>query len=210
MTFKSQQPETHGPTQRIHFGAEEPARTDPCGGGVLTGLARLAVETFVRRGNLIDASVGDSDPALLEPAPCFVCIKTLDRRLRGCIGTIEPAKPTLAEEVVHNAVGAATRDPRFRPVTAAELASVFYTVDVLDTPEPARPEDLDPKLFGVIVENADGSRRGLLLPNIEGVETVGRQIEIAARKAGLPPHAPLKLYRFRVRRYREPAPAGTN
>jgi len=209
MTFKNRQREAHGPTPQMPFGVEASARTNPGGDGVLTGLARRAVETFVRRGHLISAPDRDSHPALFQPAPCFVCIKTLDRRLRGCIGTIEPAKPTLAEEIVVNAVGAATRDPRFRPVTADELASIFYTVDVLDTPEPARFDDLDPKLFGVIVENADGSRRGLLLPNIDGVEAVSRQIEIAARKAGLPPHAPLKLYRFRVRRYKEPARAGT-
>jgi len=210
MTFKNRQRETHGPAPQIPSGAEPSARADRGAEAVLTGLARLAVETFVRRGRLIDAPAADSYTALLQPAPCFVCIKTLDRRLRGCIGTVEASRPTLAEEVVVNAVGAATRDPRFRPVTADELASVFYTVDVLDTPEPARLEDLDPKHFGVIVENADGSRRGLLLPDIDGVETVGRQIEIAARKAGLPPHAPLKLYRFRVRRYKEPARAGTN
>jgi AmmeMemoRadiSam system protein A len=210
MTFKNRQRETHRPTPQMPFGAEAPARADAPVENVLTGLARLAVETFVRRGHLIDAPSGDSHPALLQPAPCFVCIKTLDRRLRGCIGTVEPARDTLAEEIVVNAVGAATRDPRFRPITAGELASIFYTVDVLDTPEPARVEDLDPKLFGVIVENVDGSRRGLLLPDIDGVETVGRQIQIAAQKAGISPHAPLKLYRFRVRRYKEPVPAGTN
>jgi AmmeMemoRadiSam system protein A len=208
MTFKNRQRETHSPASQIPTASETPARTDRAAEGVLTGLARLAVETFVRRGHLIDAPAADSYPALLQPAPCFVCIKTLDRRLRGCIGTVEPSRPTLADEIVVNAIGAATRDRRFRPVTADELASVFYTVDVLDTPEPAQMEDLDPKRFGVIVENADGSRRGLLLPDIDGVETVGRQIEIAARKAGLPSHAPLKLYRFRVRRYKEPARAG--
>lgn len=175
----------------------------------LTELARRAVETFVRERRLITEPLDSSHALLHQPAPCFVCLKTLDRRLRGCIGTIEPARPTLWEEVVANAVGAATRDPRFQPVTKAELASLCYSVDVLERPEPTTFEELDPKIFGVIVEGADGSRRGLLLPDIEGVETAARQVEIAARKAGLPLHEPLKLYRFRVRRYKEPAPAGT-
>ena len=175
----------------------------------LTELARRAVETFVRERRLIKEAPDSSQVLLHQPAPCFVCLKTLDRQLRGCIGTIEPATPALWEEVVANAVGAASRDPRFQPVTKAELASLRYSVDVLERPEATTFEELDPKAFGVVVESGDGSRRGLLLPDIEGVETAARQVEIAARKAGLSPRQPLKLYRFRVRRYKEPAPSGT-
>jgi AmmeMemoRadiSam system protein A len=140
---------------------------------------------------------------LRQPSACFVCLKTFGRELRGCIGTINPARDTLAEEIVVNAVSAATRDPRFLPVSAEELSLLRYSVDVLGEPEPARLEDLDPLAFGVIVEDETGARRGLLLPDINGVETAGQQVQIAARKAGIAPHQPHRLYRFRVRRFAE-------
>jgi MEMO1 family protein len=173
----------------------------------LTKLARRAVETFVGEGRTVSAeeALAEVAPRALErPAACFVSIKTADGSLRGCIGTVEPTRGRLAEELISNAVSAATRDPRFPPVSAAELASLRYSVDVLDEPEPAEFEDLDPKVFGLIVEDHDGRRRGLLLPDIEGVETAREQLRIAARKAGIAPHEPVRLYRFRVRRFREP------
>jgi AmmeMemoRadiSam system protein A len=123
--------------------------------------------------------------------------------LRGCIGTIEPARNSLAEEIAANAVSAAISDPRFDPVRENELANLVYSVDVLLPPEPATIEDLDPKLFGVIVEDESESRRGLLLPDIPGVETAEQQVEIATRKAGIPHGTPVKLSRFKVERYRE-------
>ena len=97
----------------------------------------------------------------------------------------------------------ATRDPRFSPVSAAELPQLRYSVDVLEAPEPAALADLDPKVYGVIVEDESETLRGLLLPDIAGVDTVAKQVEIAARKAGIAPGDPLKLSRFRVNRYRE-------
>jgi AmmeMemoRadiSam system protein A len=136
-------------------------------------------------------------------AACFVSIKTLTGDLRGCIGTIEPAKETLAEEAIMNAVNAATRDPRFKPVSADELANLRYSVDILGVPEPTTLEGLDPAIYGVIVEDESGVFRGLLLPDIEGVDTATRQVEIAARKAGISPGKPLKLSRFLVQRFRE-------
>jgi AmmeMemoRadiSam system protein A/AmmeMemoRadiSam system protein B len=170
----------------------------------LPRLARLAVETFVREGQIIEPPPTAS--ALLEErAACFVSIKTDGGDLRGCIGTIEPVKETLAEELISNAVSAATRDPRFPPVTPAELEHLRYSVDVLSEPEPARFEELDPALYGVIVEDQAGLHRGLLLPDIEGIETATQQVEIAMRKAGIAPGTPLKLSRFRVERFREPA-----
>lgn len=171
-------------------------------------LARASVETYVREGRAPDLAPVPPSDLLREPAACFVTIKTWDGDLRGCIGTIEPAKPTLAEEIVANAVSSATRDPRFYPVTEDELPNLRYSVDVLMPPEPARFEDLDPAVFGVIVEDERGARRGLLLPAIEGIETATQQVEIAARKAGIRPGMPLRFYRFRVRRFREPAPLG--
>jgi AmmeMemoRadiSam system protein A len=123
--------------------------------------------------------------------------------LRGCIGTIEPSKESLAEEIVANAISAAIGDPRFDPVSPAELANLRYSVDVLFPAEPAEMEDLDPKIFGVIVEDESGSRRGLLLPDIPGVDDAEQQVEIAARKAGIPHGEPIKLSRFKVERFRE-------
>jgi MEMO1 family protein len=169
----------------------------------LPALARLAVETFVREGRIIDKPAVTS-ALLQERAACFVSIKTAEGDLRGCIGTIEPLKETLGEELIANAVSAATRDPRFPPVAPTELAHLRYSVDVLSEPEPARFEELDPALYGVIVEDEAGLRRGLLLPDIEGIETATQQVEIAMRKAGIAPGSPLKLSRFRVERFLAP------
>lgn len=167
----------------------------------LPSLARRAVETFVRTAKPIDFQ---SDNELLKArAACFVSLKTRAGDLRGCIGTIEPAKQTLAEELITNAINAATRDPRFPPVASHELGDLVYTVDVLQPPEPAVFEDLDPAIYGVIVEDESGLGRGLLLPAIEGIDTAQKQVDIAARKAGIPSGVPVKLSRFKVTRYRE-------
>ena len=170
--------------------------------GELPALARRAVETFIRERQVIVADPPPHDSILKYKSACFVCIKTA-RDLRGCIGTIEPVKSTLAEEVIINAIHAAIRDPRFEPVCVEELPSLRYSVDVLYPPEPARFEDLDPAQYGVIVEDESGARRGLLLPTIEGIETAEQQVRIAARKAGIPIDTPLRLQRFRVRRFKE-------
>ena len=177
----------------------------PSDEAALPALARAAVEAYVRHGLAPDPASVRPSPLLSEPAACFVSIKTTDGHLRGCIGTIEPSRRTLAEELIANAVSAAMNDPRFYPVREEELPFLRYSVDVLMPPEPARFEDLDPSVFGVIVEDERRSRRGLLLPSIEGVETASEQVDIAARKAGIRPGTPLRFYRFRVRRFREPA-----
>jgi AmmeMemoRadiSam system protein A len=169
----------------------------------LPALARSAVEAFVRDGQVLKAPAGLFD----QRAACFVSIKTDDGDLRGCIGTIEPVKPTLARELIANAINAATRDPRFEPVTADELPRLRYSVDVLSTPEPAAFEELNPAIYGVIVEDEAGLRRGLLLPDLKGIKTARQQVEIAARKAGIVPGTPLKLSRFRVERFRESTPS---
>jgi AmmeMemoRadiSam system protein A/AmmeMemoRadiSam system protein B len=168
----------------------------------LPAIARQAIETFVQSGKQTPPAQNASG-LLAERAACFVSIKTKNGDLRGCIGTVEPAKETLAEELVVNAINAATRDPRFPPVTANELANLVYSVDILGTPEPTTFEDLDPAKYGVIVEDESGFARGLLLPDIDGVDTAAMQVDIAARKAGIVPGTPLKLLRFRVQRFRE-------
>ncbi|HZE62919.1 MAG TPA: AmmeMemoRadiSam system protein A [Pyrinomonadaceae bacterium] len=168
----------------------------------LPALARRAVETFVRTGKQI--SVPQNAAELLSArAACFVSIKTRQGELRGCIGTIEPVKETFGEELVANAISAATRDPRFAPVAESELANLKYSVDILSAPEPAAFADLDPAVYGVIVEDESHLFRGLLLPDIAGVDTAQQQVDIATRKAGIPPGTPLKFSRFRVDRFRE-------
>lgn len=168
----------------------------------LPGLARAAVESFIRTGDVLKPP---SDPGelLSAPAPCFVSLKTLDGELRGCIGTIEPTKDTLAQEIIANAISAAMNDPRFDPVSEDELPNLRYSVDVLRPAEETVFEKLDAAVFGVIVEDENTARRGLLLPDIPGVDTAEQQVEIAARKAGIPRGTPVKLWRFKVDRFRE-------
>jgi AmmeMemoRadiSam system protein A len=134
-------------------------------------------------------------------AGVFVSLKK-GGELRGCIGTIFPVTGSTGEEVIENAVSAATRDPRFPPVTESELPDIQYSVDVLSEPEDvADTGQLDPIRYGVIV--SDGLRRGLLLPDLEGVDTVEEQIRIASMKAGLAPGDPnVSIQRFEVKRYR--------
>ncbi|HEV8167721.1 MAG TPA: AmmeMemoRadiSam system protein A, partial [Pyrinomonadaceae bacterium] len=135
----------------------------------LPALARNAVETFIRSGEIVDPA--DATRGLLgTPAPCFVSLKTLDGELRGCIGTIEPARDTLAHEIVANAISAAMNDPRFEPVRVEELSNLRYSVDVLFPPEETEMSELDPAVYGVIVEDQSGGRRGLLLPDIPGID----------------------------------------
>jgi MEMO1 family protein len=168
----------------------------------LPALARAVVETFITTGDVIKAPQDLSD-LLSQRAGCFVSLKTRAGELRGCIGTSEPVKGTLVEEIIANAISAATSDPRFPPVREDELAELKYSVDVLSQPERARLGDLDPTIYGVIVEDKTGVRRGLLLPNLKGIETPDQQVEIASRKAGIPAGDEKRLWRFRAERYRE-------
>ena len=122
--------------------------------------------------------------------------------MRGCIGTISPVQVNLGLEIMANAISAGTRDPRFPSVRSAELERLTFSVDVLSPPEPiAGPDQLDPLIWGVIVEK-DG-RRGVLLPNLEGVDTVERQLAIVAAKAGISRLEGARLERFKVERFPE-------
>jgi AmmeMemoRadiSam system protein A len=159
-------------------------------------LARKAIVSYVTDSTVVSPTPLQ-DPRLPPRAGVFVSLHRADS-LRGCIGTILPTQDTLAEEVVHNAIEAATRDPRFASLTPAELADLDVKVDVLHSPEPAVESDLDCGLYGVIV--TQGRRRGLLLPDLEGVDTVPDQIDIACRKAGIA-GGEVFLERFRVDRY---------
>jgi AMMECR1 domain-containing protein len=132
----------------------------------------------------------------------FVSLHLPDGSLRGCIGTTEPHLGSVEEETVANAISAATGDPRFYPLTRDELAGLDISVDVLGVAEEIHgPEDLDPKVFGVIAWTMDG-RRALLLPDLEGVDTVEQQLRITCRKGSIDPSVDqVHLYRFRVERH---------
>ncbi|MHB1007367.1 MAG: AmmeMemoRadiSam system protein A [Chloroflexota bacterium] len=165
----------------------------------LVALARRAVEIYVKEHRVIELP-GDVTGVMTERAGVFVCLK-INGDLRGCIGTFEPTCSNIAEETIRNAISAAVRDPRFAPVRAAELARIEYTVDVLTPPERIESDsELDAKRYGVIVRR--GAKRGLLLPDLEGVDTVAEQLRITRQKAGISPHELVDLYRFEVRRYK--------
>ena len=164
----------------------------------LVHLARRSIEAWVREGREIEPP----EPLTAEMAERAGAFVSLHRhgQLRGCIGTTESTKTNVAQEIIGNAIAAAARDPRFPPVRPADLRDLEVKVDVLTTAEPITgPEELDPQRYGVIVES--GWRRGLLLPALEGVDTVAYQVDIARRKAGIGPGDPVQLYRFEVRRY---------
>ena len=164
-------------------------------------LARVAVENYVRSGELTTPPDGVGE-ALNERAGAFVCLKRQDH-LRGCIGTIMPQTENLAVEIVRNAVQAASADPRFLPIEESELEQLHYTVDVLSTPEPVDgPEALDPAVYGCIVSTSDG-RKGLLLPDLEGIDTVDKQVMVCRQKGGIRPDESVLLERFTVTRYGE-------
>lgn len=165
----------------------------------IAALAKETVETYIREGKR-PSPPKNLTPEMKSKAGVFVSIHKLGD-LRGCIGTFEPQQKNVAEEIIVNAISSATRDPRFSPVTPEELKDLDYSVDVLTTPEPVADESqLDPRKYGVIVEA--GWRRGLLLPDLEGVDTVDYQIDICRQKGGISPEEPVQLYRFEVKRYK--------
>ncbi len=164
-------------------------------------LARNTIENYIKDRKII--SVPDSLPPemLTEKAGAFVSLH-IDGDLRGCIGTISPVADCVAEEIISNAISASTRDPRFSPVRPEELPFLEYSVDVLKEPEKiSSPDELDVKKYGVIVTK--GMRRGLLLPNLDGVDTISEQISIAKQKAGISvSDDDVELERFEVTRHR--------
>ncbi|MBI4640733.1 MAG: AmmeMemoRadiSam system protein A [Candidatus Tectomicrobia bacterium] len=161
-------------------------------------LAKQAMTRYLMTGEVLAPSETDITRDERR-AGVFVSLKKKGS-LRGCIGTLLPTQPTLAEEIVRNAISAATSDPRFLPITIDELESLDISIDVLSPPFPVDDrQELDPKRYGVIVIN--GRRRGVLLPDIAGVNTVEEQVEIARQKAGIAPYEKIKIMRFEVQRY---------
>lgn len=163
------------------------------------GLARKTIEEYILTGRKGRIHEELPEEMRRQRAGVFVSIKK-EGRLRGCIGTIQPVQASIAEEIIENAVSAAVRDPRFSPIEPDELDKLSISVDVLgDTEEIDSPDKLDVKRFGVVVTK--GYKMGLLLPNLEGVDTVEEQIAIAKQKAGIGEREQVRLERFEVVRH---------
>ena len=164
-------------------------------------LARMSVEHFVRTHSYLPFPAELPQELTESRAGAFVSIKKYGK-LRGCIGTFAPAQKTLGEEIFYNAVSAAVHDGRFEPIEEGELNSLVYSVDVLSVPEPIESAaQLDPKIYGVIVKSLTDQRRGLLLPDLAGIDTAEDQIAIAREKARIQPKEPIALARFTVERH---------
>jgi len=161
-------------------------------------LAKEAVESYIRKGK--KPKPEELTPEMKERAGVFVSLHR-HGQLRGCIGTFEPTRDNVAEEIIANAISSSTADPRFPAVTASELDDLEYNVDILTKPEPVTDiSQLDAKQYGVIVES--GWKKGLLLPDLEGVDSIEEQIAICRLKAGISSSEPVNLYRFQVRRFK--------
>ena len=164
-------------------------------------LAKNTIEKFITHGENYEPSDDELTDEMKERrAGAFVSIHEKGQ-LRGCIGTIAPTCKNIAYEIISNAIAASTRDPRFEPIRTEELDSLEINVDILSPEEPiASPAQLDVNRYGVIVEK--GFKRGLLLPDLDGVDSVEEQIAIAKRKAGIDPNeGGVKMYRFEVVRH---------
>ncbi len=162
-------------------------------------LAKESLRYFLEHSRILPQPAGALPPEAAKRAGVFVSLKK-NGQLRGCIGTILPTQPDVAREIIRNAVSAATEDPRFDRVAPAELAELEVSVDILSNPERIDSMDkLDPARYGVIVRQ--GSRSGVLLPDLAGVDSAADQVAIACRKAGIYPEESVELYRFEVVRY---------
>jgi AmmeMemoRadiSam system protein A len=163
----------------------------------LVSLAKKAVEKYISAGVTVSPSKAIPESFMTKKAGVFVSISN-NGNLRGCIGTYAPARENIASETIGNAISAATQDTRFDPITKEELPSLDYDIYILNEPQPIKDiSELDVKKYGIVVVGNDSRKRGLLLPNLEGVKTVDEQIGIAAQKAGINPNSEeISIYRF--------------
>ncbi len=163
-------------------------------------LARETLETYVKEQKRLKVPQWVPPELKAKRSGVFVSLKK-NGMLRGCIGTIGPTMVNIAEEIMNNAISSGTKDPRFPSVMEEELKDLVYSVDVLGSPEKiSSMDELDVKRYGVIV--ISGFRRGLLLPDLEGVDTPEQQVEVALQKAGINKTEPFEMQRFEVIRYR--------
>ena len=165
-----------------------------------TNLAKSAVENYIKKGKTVNLPNDLSEELLARKAGVFVTIEK-DRSLRGCIGTYLPTKNNIAEEIISNAIAAATKDYRFEPIQKEELPHFSYTVYILSGPKKVSSiENLNPKKYGVIVKS--GLKAGLLLPDLEGIDTTEKQISIACQKAGIDiEKEQIEIWRFEAEKH---------
>lgn len=165
-------------------------------------LAHKTIEHYVKKREMLKIEENDNNSLLFQQSSgVFVSIHR-QGRLRGCVGTIEPVRKNLGSEIMFNAVAACARDPRFYPVSVSELKDLDISVDILTEPQKiSNKHELDVKRFGVIV--VSGARRGLLLPDLDGIDSVDQQIQIAKRKAGIEMDEQVELYKFEVVRHHD-------
>lgn len=167
----------------------------------ITDLARRAVEEYIISGREAEIEEEELPEILKREAGVFVTLKK-DGKLRGCMGTFKPVQKNAAYEIISNAMTAAENDPRFPEVEKEELNEISISVDILSEPEAVRDKsELNPKKYGILVKG--GHQTGLLLPDLEGIETADKQLNIAKRKAGLREDAEVEIYRFTVSRFEE-------
>lgn len=167
----------------------------------ITDLARKAIEEYIISGKETEVVESELPEILKKEAGVFVTLKK-NGKLRGCMGTFKSVQKNTAYEIISNAMTAAENDPRFPELKKEELNEISISVDILSEPEQVRDKlELDPKKYGILVKG--GHQTGLLLPDLDGVETVDKQLNIAKRKAGLREDAEVEIYRFTVSRFEE-------
>lgn len=167
-------------------------------------LAKLAVETYVKDGRILKSLPENLTEDLLEKkAGVFVTIEK-EGKLKGCIGTYLPTRENIAQEIIYNAIAAASQDPRFASVIKEDLNKLSYTVYILGILEPIKTlGELDPKKYGIIVKARDfPSKTGLLLPDLKGIDSIDAQVFIACQKAGIDPKKEeILIYKFKAEKY---------
>jgi len=165
-------------------------------------LAKQTIETYIKTGKIISPPTDLPKEMLNKKAGVFVSLHLKDGSLRGCIGTFFPTRPNIAQEIITNAISSATQDPRFPPVIIKELPKIIYSVDILSASKTVSKDILsDTKKYGLIISAQDG-RRGLLLPDLPGVDTIEEQIKICRMKAGINPWEPVSYQIFTVERHK--------
>lgn len=171
---------------------------------VYTNLAKKAAETYIKEGKIISLPSDLSKEFLKKKSGVFVTIEK-NNELRGCIGTYLPTKENIAEEIINNAIAAATEDYRFEPIKKEELPYLSYTVYILNEPELVKDlKELDPKKYGIIVKTAPPATKiGLLLPDLKGVDKVEQQIAICCQKGIIDLRKEkILIYKFTVKKYK--------
>lgn len=167
----------------------------------ITDLARQAVEKYIILGQEVEIEEDKLPQILKKEAGVFVSLKK-NGRLRGCMGTFKAVQKNAAYEIISNAMTAAENDPRFPTVKKEELSEIEISVDILSAPEKVEDKsELDAQKYGILVKG--GHQTGLLLPDLEGIETVEKQIRVAKKKAGLAENDRVEIYRFQVSRFKE-------